>query len=115
MFPPQAPPQQQSGGPGMPGPGMASPTGGQPGSPNSSRPTQGGVPNAQIEQLAQFAAQQQINQAMQQFQQAAGVVADLGSAFPDIQDQTNQLAAAVMQLGTKAIAALQATPISPPM
>lgn len=103
MFPPQAP--QPAPPPGPP----------QGGTPNSSQPSVGGVPGAQVEQLAQLAAQQQIAQAMQQFQQAAGVVADLGSAFPDIQDQTNQLAAAVMQLGTKAIAALQATPTSPPM
>ena len=85
----------------------------QPGMPNQQPGATGGMQNAQVDQMAQLVAQQQIEQAKQQFMQVAQGIVALGDAFPQQKEQMDQLAAAVMQLSTEAMASLQASPISP--
>lgn len=95
-------------------PGPPVPPGTTPG-PATGPPPQGAVPGAQVDQMAQMIAMQQIEQAKQQFQTAASGIIALGEQFPMIAGESQQLAAAIMQLATKAISSLQATPVTPPM
>ena len=92
--------------------GQPQPNPQQQGMPNQQMAT-GGMQNAQVDQMAQLVAQQQIEQAKQQFMQVAQGIVALGDAFPQQKGQMEQLAAAVMQLSTEAMASLQSSPISP--
>lgn len=99
---PQNAPQPQMGG----------------GAPTSMPPPQGaqaGVPTGQVDQMAQLVAQQQIEQAKNAFMQTAQAVVALSQQFPAQAEKLEQIAAAVMQVSTEAIAALQPSPVSPAM
>lgn len=103
------PPGMQQGQP-QPNPQQA-------GMPNAQQQPQpgatAGMPNAQVDQMAQMVAMQQIEQAKQQYSQVAQAVVSLGDAFPQQKEKMEQLAAAVMQLFSDTVATLQQSPISP--
>lgn len=118
MYPPQAAgpgPMQSAQQPQQP------PMAPQPGQPQmgnpSAQPGQAPGPQdqAQVQQLAQQMAMQQMQQAKQMFMQTAQMVVSLGDQFPDQKEKLTQVAAAVMQIASDAIATLQAQPVSPSM